>query len=87
LDVYGPLNKRLADMLNQSDSIDGDGTLSPVILSLSPEAKRAWVECHDAIQGQLARGSTPASSTRSLTEKQGSAVQLQMRWHRQLKIN
>jgi hypothetical protein len=74
-------------MLNQSDSIDGDGTLSPVILSLSPEAKRAWVECHDAIQGQLARGSTPASSTRSLTEKQGSAVQLQMRWHRQLKIN
>ncbi len=87
MDVYGPLNKRLADMLNQSDSIDGDGTLSPVILSLSPEAKRAWVECHDAIQGQLARGSTPASSTRSLTEKQGSAVQLQMRWHRQLKIN
>ena len=87
MDVYGPLNKRLADMLNQSDSIDGDGTLSPVILSLSPEAKRAWVECHDAIQGQLARGSTPASSTRSLTEKQGSAVQLQMRWHRQLKLN
>ena len=72
MDVYGPLNKRLADMLNQSESIDDDGPLSPVMLSLSPEAKRAWVECHAAIERQLARGSTPASSTRSLTETQGS---------------
>ena len=79
MDVYGPLNKRLADMLNQSESIDGDGTLSPVMPSLSPEAKRAWVECRDAVESQLARGSTPASSTRSLTGKQGSAEQLQIR--------
>ena len=49
-------NNRLAGILNQSESIDDDGTLSPVMLSLSPEAKRAWVDYHDAIESQLASG-------------------------------
>ena len=49
-------NNRLAGILNQSESIDVDGTLSPVMLSLSPEAKRAWVDYHDAIESQLASG-------------------------------
>jgi putative DNA primase/helicase len=49
-------NKRLAAILSQPEPIGDDGALSPVMLSLSPDAKRAWVEFHDAIEGQLASG-------------------------------
>ena len=49
-------SQRLASILNQPVPIDDDGALTPVMLSLSPEAKRAWVEYHDAIESQLASG-------------------------------
>ena len=49
-------NQRLAAILSQPEPIDDDGALSPAMLSLSPEAKRAWVEFHDAIECQLASG-------------------------------
>lgn len=49
-------NQRLAAILNQPEPIDDDGALSPAMLSLSPEAKRAWVEYHDIIEQELASG-------------------------------
>jgi len=49
-------NSRLAAILSQPEPIDDDGALSPAMLSLSTEAKRAWIEFHDAIEGQLASG-------------------------------
>ena len=49
-------NQRLAAILSQPAPIDDDGAVSPAMLPLSPEAKRAWVEFHDAIEGQLASG-------------------------------
>ena len=49
-------NQRLAAILNQPEPIDDDGVLTPAMLSLSPEAKRAWVEYHDTIEGELASG-------------------------------
>ena len=49
-------NQRLAGILSQPAPIDDDGAVSPAMLPLSPEAKRAWVEFHDAIEGQLASG-------------------------------
>ncbi len=49
-------NQRLAVILSQPVPIDDDGTLTPAMLSLSPEAKRAWVEYHDAIERELASG-------------------------------
>ncbi len=49
-------DQRLAAILSQPESIDDDGALIPAMLSLSPEAKRAWVEYHDAIEGKLASG-------------------------------
>lgn len=49
-------NQRLAVILSQPEPIDDDGALTPAMLSLSPEAKRAWVEYHDAIELELASG-------------------------------
>lgn len=49
-------NRRLADVLNQPVPIDGDGALSPPVLSLTPDAKAAWATFHDAIERELASG-------------------------------
>jgi len=49
-------NRRIAAILNQPVNIDDDGALTPVMLSLSPQAKRAWVEYHDTIESELATG-------------------------------
>jgi putative DNA primase/helicase len=48
-------NKRVAAILEQPVPIE-DGALTPAMLTLTPEAKSAWVEYHDAIEGELAGG-------------------------------
>jgi putative DNA primase/helicase len=49
-------NRRIAAILNQPAPIDDDGALTPALLPLAPDAKAAWVEYHDAIEGELANG-------------------------------
>lgn len=49
-------HRRIAAILNQPAPIDEDGALTPALLSLAPDAKAAWVEYHDAIESELARG-------------------------------
>ncbi|ODT82149.1 MAG: hypothetical protein ABS69_05320 [Nitrosomonadales bacterium SCN 54-20] len=49
-------DRRITAILDQPVSIDDDGALSPALLTLSPEAKAAWVEFHDAIERELASG-------------------------------
>ena len=49
-------NRRLKEILNQTVNIDHDGALTPIMVSLSPEAKRAWVEYHNEIESKLASG-------------------------------
>jgi len=49
-------NRRLSEILNQPVPIDDSGALVPPMLPLSPEAKAAWIEYHDAIESELASG-------------------------------
>ena len=49
-------NDRLNAILNRPAPIDDNGTLSPAMLKLSPDAKRAWVAFHDDIEAELASG-------------------------------
>ena len=49
-------NRRIADILNTPPPIQEDGTLSPAMLSLGPDAKAAWVAFHDEIEGKLRTG-------------------------------
>lgn len=49
-------NRRIAAILDQSTPIDNEGVLSPPLLSLSPDAKVAWIAFHDAIERELANG-------------------------------
>ena len=49
-------NRRISEILNQPVPMDDDGALIPPMLPLSPEAKAAWIEYHDAIESELASG-------------------------------
>lgn len=49
-------NRRIDAILNQPAPINEDGSLSPPLLSLTTDAKAAWVAFHDAIEGELASG-------------------------------
>lgn len=49
-------NRCMSDILNNSAPIDGDGALTPEVLPLSPAAKKAWIEYHDAIEAELRDG-------------------------------
>ena len=48
--------RRLTEILNHTVRMKDDGTLTPVMLSLSPEAKKAWVKFHDVIEIEIGNG-------------------------------
>ena len=52
----GEFHRRIAAILNQPAPIDEDGALTPAMLSLTGDAKAAWVEYHDAIESELKSG-------------------------------
>jgi putative DNA primase/helicase len=49
-------NRRVAEILDQPAPINDHGVLAPSMLSLTAEAKAAWVQYHDAIESELASG-------------------------------
>jgi len=49
-------NQRLTQILHEPPPLDDNGHLAPLMLTLSPEAKVAWVGFHDAIEAQLRSG-------------------------------
>ncbi len=49
-------NGRITQLLNQPAPIDDSGALTPAMLTLTPDAKDAWVNYHDAIEKELAQG-------------------------------
>jgi putative DNA primase/helicase len=49
-------HRRIAAILANPVPMDEDGALSPAMLTLSPEAKAAWVAFHDAIEEELRSG-------------------------------
>ncbi|NMF98324.1 YfjI family protein [Aromatoleum toluolicum] len=49
-------NRRIASILAQPSPLQEWGGLEPPVLALAPDAKAAWVEFHNAIERELARG-------------------------------
>ena len=49
-------NLRIAAILEQPVPIDENGALTPAMLSMTPEAKAAWVEYYNAIENELSSG-------------------------------
>jgi len=49
-------HRRIAAILEHPAPIDEDGALTPPMLPLSPQAKAAWVDYHNAIEGELSSG-------------------------------
>ena len=46
-------NKRIAEILAEPVPIDKDGALTPLVMPLSPAAKKEWISFHDAIEVEL----------------------------------
>lgn len=49
-------HRRIAAIVNHPTPIDDNGSLTPILMSLSPDAKRAWIAYHDAIESELVNG-------------------------------
>lgn len=49
-------NRRIAAILDQPAPFNEFGTLTPIMLTMTPEAKAAWVEYHNTIEKELAGG-------------------------------
>ena len=49
-------NRRITAILNLLAPIDDNGALTPQMLTLTPEAKAAWIAYHDGIERELASG-------------------------------
>jgi putative DNA primase/helicase len=49
-------NQCITKILNLPVPINENGSLTPQTLTLTPEAKAAWIAYHDAIEGELASG-------------------------------
>lgn len=49
-------HKRIDAILDQTVPIDANGALTPLMLPMTADAKAAWVDYHDAIEGELASG-------------------------------
>jgi putative DNA primase/helicase len=49
-------NQCITTILNLPVPINENGSLTPQTLTLTPEAKAAWIAYHDAIEGELASG-------------------------------
>lgn len=49
-------NRRITEVLDSPAPINENGTLEPQMLTLTPEAKAAWIDFHDGIEAQLSDG-------------------------------
>lgn len=49
-------DQRIAVILNRDVPMDEDGVLQPALLTLTPEAKAAWVEFHNTVESKLSTG-------------------------------
>lgn len=49
-------HRRITTILANPVPMNEEGTLSPALMMLAPEAKAAWIAFHDAIEGELASG-------------------------------
>ncbi|MBK9442904.1 MAG: DUF3987 domain-containing protein [Comamonadaceae bacterium] len=49
-------NNRLTAILNKQAPVDDFGVLTPAMATLSPDAKQAWIEFHDAVETMLGTG-------------------------------
>ena len=74
-------HQRVAELLEQPATIDEHGALSPVVLSLDPEAKRVWVRFHDDIERQLCTGGELADVRDVASKAADNAARLAALFH------
>lgn len=74
-------NNRITAMLNQPVPMDDNGALSPLLLTLTPEAKAAWIKYHDAIESELVSGGALFDVRDVASKSADNAVRLAALFH------
>ena len=74
-------NTRMAAILRTAAPIDEDGALQPVMLGLTPEAKAAWVQFHDAIETELGAGGELSDVKDVASKTADNAARLALLFH------
>ena len=54
--ALGTFNRQITQLLNQDAPVNKNGELEPAMMTLSPEAKSAWIAFHNEIESQLKIG-------------------------------
>lgn len=49
-------HRRITEILSLPVPMDDDGTLTPAMMTLTPQAKLAWIAFHDEVERELGRG-------------------------------
>ena len=74
-------NGRMEAILRTAAPIDDDGALHPIMLDLTPEAKAAWVQFHDAIESELGAGGELADVKDVASKTADNAARLALLFH------
>lgn len=72
---------RLRALLKAPQPLDDNGRLEPPLLGFTPEAKRAWVAFHDAIEGELGTGGELADVRDVASKTADNAARLAALFH------
>lgn len=74
-------HRRIADLLADAVPMDSEGALSPALLTLAADAKAAWIDYHDAIEGQLSSGGDLYDVRDVASKSADNAARLAMLFH------
>lgn len=74
-------HNRLLSLLNEPLSYDENGTLSPIMLELSPDAKGVWISFHDDVEVELLPGREMAETQDVASKAADNAVRLAALFH------
>jgi putative DNA primase/helicase len=72
---------RITAILNQQPAIDENGTLTTQMLTLSPDAKTAWIEFHNAVESQLSEDGDLAAIRDVASKIADNAVRIAALFH------
>lgn len=70
---WSAFNARVTEILKEPIPLDDAGCLCPLMLTLSPDAKAAWIAFHDAIEAELRTGGE-LSDVRDVASKSADNV-------------
>ena len=74
-------HRRIDALLRHEPNFDERGALTPVVLDLSPEARKLWIQFHDDVESQLGVGGELADSKDVASKAADNAARIAALFH------